>query len=814
MTLRTVFILSVCLSLTSFLNAQPPEETITDPASTPEETAPLPPQEEKEDESRVTDLPLFEDLVIPSAEELLTGEKVTWINLTNKRVVISRPISPRPNTLEIQAEKLLKMKLEGSPTNPEKLKVFQDRVYQLRRIRGGFIDAVEAPEFLILTNLIESIWHHEDLMLKRAELLIAEMKFEVAYDLLFALQNINSDWPGLTETHQRLIFENGKSLRENKDLNSALARFEQLLLRNSDYPELSQQLAATTVDLIDAAVAENDFRQARHFLHRLEHNLPQNSTINQQSNRLQSLMQKTLRDAREAAASGNDREAFLLCSKATEIWPYDTKLRDTYREHANQFQILKVGVINCAGAKHLSPFPTKADLREESLSRYSLFEVHSFDDSPHYHTSLIEHWEPTELGRNLDLTLQTTFDYWNPQTPLTAVQLADSLRTQLDPNHPAFNEQLRGFIEEIHIRSPYRVELKFQRTPLRPEAILSQPLTTTTFHKNWRLTESPTPEQATFRRATEEAKNVPQRHVTEIHETAYANHEEVLRALFRGEIDYIPELPVSHAAKLEIESDWIIRKYQLPETHFIQVRPGSLLATNSELRRAMLYALDREELLRSTVLNGAPAQYGRLTTSVFPSQSRAFNPLVNDITPDPYVARSLTLAAEKTLEGKLPTLKMSVPPDPGLLPIIETLLEDWERIGIKVEVITSTNEASPAENWDLAYRVISMTEPLTQLWPLLTTQSKTRVEDLQILPGWLRQELIQLELSTNWNDARTRLHELHQSLWSEVFYLPLWELDRFSMARRNLTGIPKTPLQPYQNINRWIVSPWFDQSRP
>jgi len=98
------------------------------------------------------------------------------------------------------------MKLEGSPTNPEKLKVFQDRVYQLRRIRGGFIDAVEAPEFLILTNLIESIWHHEDLMLKRAELLIAEMKFEVAYDLLFALQNINSDWPGLTETHQRLIF--------------------------------------------------------------------------------------------------------------------------------------------------------------------------------------------------------------------------------------------------------------------------------------------------------------------------------------------------------------------------------------------------------------------------------------------------------------------------------------------------------------------------------------------------------------------------------------------------------------------------------
>ncbi|MDC0261736.1 ABC transporter substrate-binding protein [Planctomycetaceae bacterium] len=809
MMIRVVFSVVLTCSLTIAVHAQSNEDSPNEPTNAADENETTAPAE---DESRVTDLPLHEDLSIPTAQELLTGPKVTWIILNNKRVVISRPITPRPNTLEIQAEQLLDMKLEGAPTNPQKLKVFQDRVYKLRRIRGGFIDAVESPEFLILTSLIESIWHHEDLMLKRAEILTAEEEFDSAYDLLFALRHIDDDWPGLNETHQRLIFQNGIFLRKQKDFNAALGRFEQLSKQNSDYPELSQMLAVTTADLIDIAIAGEDYRRARHFLHRLGQKLPVHPTVTQQTDRLKSQMQQVLNDARSASRSGDHRNAVMLCTKATTIWPYETALRDSYLEYASTFQILKVGVIQPAGSKDNYPFPTKADLRANSIIQRSLFDIHRFDDSSHYHTSLLEQWEPTELGRNLDLTLQTTFDYWNPQTPLSAVQLADSLRFQLDPDHPFFNEQLSGFIEEIHVRSPYRLELKFQRTPLRPEAILSQPIRTSNPSINWVAAVMTNPKHALYRRAIPEAQDVPQPHVTEIHESSFVNHEEILRALFRGEIDYIPELPVEHASQLEGKSDWIVRKYQIPETHFIQIRPGTLLAENSELRRAMLYALDREELLRTTILNGAPAQFGRLTTSVFPSQCRAFNPLVKEISSDPYVARSLTLAAEKALKGKIPTLRMMIPPDSGLLPAISRIIENWERIGIKVVIVTS-DDPQP-ENWDLAYRVITMTEPLTQLWPLLTTQSMTRVADLQILPGWLRQELIQLELSTNWNDARSRLHALHQSLWSEVFYLPLWEVDRFSLARRNLTGLPSSPLHPYQNVNRWVISPWFDQSRP
>ena len=85
----------------------------------------------------------------------------------------------------------------------------------------------------------------------------------------------------------------------------------------------------------------------------------------------------------------------------------------------------------------------------------------------------------------------------------------------------------------------------------------------------------------------------------------------------------------------------------------------------------------------------------------------------------------------------------------------------------------------------------------------------------ELLAWWLlRQELIRLDLTTNWEDANLILFDLHKHLWSEVFYLPLWELDRYSISRRNLGGIPSRPLQAYDQLGSWTVDPWFEQNQP
>lgn len=813
----TFCLIAICLVPTLYGQSDSPNDAT--PTETPE-NQPSPVDSLKdvkkgeEDTSRITDLPLLEEMTIPSASELLTGQKVTWIILDNQRVVVSRPVQPRPRTLEIQAKKLFDLRTAGIPGNPAKRAAFEQQVYELRRIRGGFIDAVEAPEFLILTSRIDKIWHHEDLLLKRAELLIKDEKYPEAYELLFTLRNIDSNWPGLAEAHHQFLFLNASHQLELGETQFAYTKFEQLHSLDPDYPELTVKLELSATKLIDRAVAQKDYRQARHFLNRLEKLLPQAQTVSQQSARLKSLSGKILEQAAQLSKSGQPREAARLAREAMEIWPYAVSLNDKnqFNSLLNNYQVLRVGVLERPQISKAGRSTSAADMRSADLTSRSLFEVQRFDDSPHYGTSFIEQWEPTDLGRTLDLRLQPAFSYWSSQKPVTALELASRLRERVDEKNPRFNERLSGFIERIEVLEPYRLEIRFRRTPLSPEAILSIPLDATSTDGGPFTETAREQQQVVFSRSIPEPLEVPQRHVAEILELSYKNQEEILRGMFRGEIDYIPDLSVYHASRVEESQEWNIRKYQIPQTHVLQFRQSSLLGLSSELRSALLYAIDREELLSQQILRGAPKSMARLTTSICPQQSRAFSPLVEDISPDPLVARSLTLAAQKAAGGKLPIFRMSVPHDPTLASVLEQMRDDWKRVGITVEIV-APDDPHP-ENWDIAYRIVSLKQPLAQLWPFLTMQSDSRVADLQILPGWLRQELIQLELATNWSDARNLLHKLHESLWKEVFYLPLWEVDRFSMSRRNLSGLPEEPLTPYQDVNRWVVNPWFDQSQP
>lgn len=790
--------------------------------TTPENSAPdqnnaetEDPEGENEDTSKITDLPLLEDLEIPSSEELLSGEQISWIIVVNDRVVFSRPISPRPNTLEVQAEQYETLRVQKTPRDPEAADQFRKKLGRLQRVRGGFPGGSQFPEFLIEVKDVQAIWHHEDLMLKRADLLMQENKLNEAYELLFTLQTINSSWPGLEDRHLRLTFLDAEQLWNEGQREAALARYEELYRIEPKYPELLNRMSERVNQLIEAAVDAGDFRRARHYFHRLESVRDNLQVVREWREKFSSMMQTSLQQARAASDEQNYAQAVSQVERATEIWPYSVELRDEHRRISRRYQVLKVGALRPAGSKSSYPFPTPSDERYDFLKTRPLFEITQFDGSPRYRTTLIEQWEPTELGRNIVLQFRTDFDYWNSQKPVTSIAVAQSLSRQLNPESEEYDERLSGYLRAIQVHSPYRMELEFARAPLRPEAILNRavlgPTDSSEFNDWFRETDR-TERSCTWIRSLPEPEDAPGFHVAEVQETGYDNHEEALRALFRGEVDYLPTLPLKHVSPLQEAIPWLVRKYVIPETHLLQFHPESVLSRSSELRRALLYALDREEILAEEVLREAPREFGRLTTSPVPTTSESYSPLVKPFEPNLRVGLSLALAAAKTQGGKLPTLKMIVPPEPGLQPVIDRMIKRWQRIG--VEVIVVDPGSSETQQWDIVYRRVSLTEPLTQLWPLLTMEPTPRVADLQDLPGWLRQELIRLDLTTNWEDANTILFRLHEHLWQEVFYLPLWELDRYSIARRNISGIPVNPLQSYQDLSSWTVDPWFDQSQP
>jgi hypothetical protein len=102
-----------------------------------------------------------------------------------------------------------------------------------------------------------------------------------------------------------------------------------------------------------------------------------------------------------------------------------------------------------------------------------------------------------------------------------------------------------------------------------------------------------------------------------------------------------------------------------------------------------------------------------------------------------------------------------------------------------------------------------MTEPMMELWPLLSLDTVARVQSIRYLPDWLRQGLIDLDRVADWATTVASLQELHRELAETAQLIPLWEIDDALVFRKTLRGIPEAPLHPYHDVELWISEPWY-----
>ncbi len=288
----------------------------------------------------------------------------------------------------------------------------------------------------------------------------------------------------------------------------------------------------------------------------------------------------------------------------------------------------------------------------------------------------------------------------------------------------------------------------------------------------------------------------------------------------------------------EFEKQFFIQKYAMPTTHVLQINPKSRPLGFRELRRALFQSIDRERLLyeivlrepaladetrrlatiirergvadeeaanlRSALRDRKLAAHGRLTNSPFPQFSYAVGPRLPDQPFDLSGSVALTIAVGQQMGGTIPVLRMAVPPEEIPQAIARRLISVWGRIGVTVELTTEADES-----WDLAYRTLQIEDPITDLWTFLTVQPSARVEDLAPFPDWLKQELIALDRATDWNRAVELCQTLHRHLWSDMRYIPLWELDGHLVYRKQVRGVPQEPLHCYEQIDRWNVEAWY-----
>ncbi|MEJ7595134.1 MAG: ABC transporter substrate-binding protein [Planctomycetaceae bacterium] len=333
-------------------------------------------------------------------------------------------------------------------------------------------------------------------------------------------------------------------------------------------------------------------------------------------------------------------------------------------------------------------------------------------------------------------------------------------------------------------------------------------------------------------------------HVAEVREKNFSNRDELIKAVIRGEIDYLPQLLPWEVDAFKASPAFEVRQYALPITHVITFNPLSERIVNAQMRRALSFALNREAILKSIVLRDQSMRYGRPTSAPWHLQSYATNPLEKPPEFNLRLAYALRYAAERQLQLaeltkleteakakakeagdkfeseefrkvtnvdyiKLPRLRMVIDPDPTAAEAAKRMTVYWEKIGFEIDLIPGEQPGTPLTDtdWDLCYRRIRMEEPLLELWPLLTNDSSFDMNRLKLFPDWMRQELVNLDYSASFVDAQDRLFTIHRHMSAEAFIIPLWEVDEFAVWKKSTLGIPERPMSPYQNVERWIVRP-------
>ncbi|MCA9034465.1 MAG: hypothetical protein KDA91_05005 [Planctomycetaceae bacterium] len=813
-----------------------------------------------------TTLPKLEDMQLPSADELiqadLKNKEFDWIVLSRDgTVVVANPVFPRPDTLQRRVEERKQLEAQRPQNAAER----EQRSKRLDELKYLIVTLPDDPvaEYQIPLIQVGQVILFEELMLRRVDKLLEEGQIRKAYDMLLAVDQEMPNWSETKPRFEQLLLTESALKAKDGDIYAALALLDELAARNLQHPELQPRFGEIVSPMIKQAVDESNFNKARFLIGRIERHFPEHAEARSWRKKILDLSLAKLQEAVALADQGKNAEASALAREAEAISPTTGNARATYSRLIARHQTLRVAVDSFGNQSFNFPGPLEADARHRELTAVPLFEPTAADEITYFRSSFFEKWDPSDLGREVVMTLRSTRPHWQSQPILTANQIADALGERLNPNGPLYDKRLASFVSEFSVRSPTELRLKFSRVPLNVESLLRFPVTVSRSTEDTGVS-SPTLDDGSqllstrfvqvsgdentrvYRRSVQEPDGLDnsQYHIAEIIERRFADRHQMVQALLRGEIDFLPSvLPWEIDAFRAAPSLVTVRK-SIPVSHVITLNPMSENIPNAQLRRALSLAIDRTSILRNVVLKDPEMRHGRTSSSAWRKNSYATNPSEDVPRYDLRLAFALRFASESQLKLaeievlenaakarakeagqefdskqfrsevkvdyiRLPPLRMVVEPNDGAVAAAERILVYWKKIGLDVKLIVGNEHGDPLPDteWDLMYRRARMEEPLLDLWPLITNDTSFDIRRLDPFPDWMRQEVINLDYASSFLEAQNRLFTIHRHIAAQAFIIPLWEIDEYMVFQKSVSGFSENPVSTYQNAEHWTVRP-------
>lgn len=678
----------------------------------------------------------------------------------------------------------------------------------------------------------------EQLVLAEAERLSAAGDMDQAYDYFDFLERNYAELPGLKEAYQRFLYQDAQRWQRQKKYDYVLALLNELWNRNAGFPSLDKALGLVTDKLVEARVAKADYLAARRLLNELAQKYPEEPTIGRWRQKLVALAEAALVKARQAEAAGQVRAASDEARQAVLIWPKLTEARELLAKTHEQYPHLVVGVTQPYLGDDVYAINRWSALRAQRLLEFSLTEFTGLGDEGGIYACPLGAIESQDLGIGVSFRLQPDI-HWPNGAPVTGF---DVTRTLLDPapGRSLAQAPWRDLIERVQAQDVFNVDVRLKRAFVHPEALFQTRLVPT-------ATDAATARLGPFALhkrddasaqylATSVALNRTPRSPREIVERRYASGRELVDALLRHEVPLIDRLYPWDQHRLQGIDGVVIARYAVPTLHCLLPNLKKPLLANRSFRRALVFGIHRESILKTQILRNRDLNGARVVTGPFPT-GYAYNNAVEPRPYEPRVAMMLaSMAVQEMPDRKLPGAPAAAPaPRPAQGPTPEgdqpaeptvqnavkfpplvlahpadeiarlacrTIAKQLALMQAPVKLVElKPGEYQPADgDYDLLYAELQVWDPIVDVLRLFGEGGVVAP-----ISPYLQSALARLESATDWKAARDALLDVHAIVADEACLLPLYQLPELFAYRQTIKNVAAQPATLYQNVLAWQV---------
>ncbi|MBL9124482.1 MAG: hypothetical protein JNG90_12680, partial [Planctomycetaceae bacterium] len=506
-------------------------------------------------------------------------------------------------------------------------------------------------EYSVAWRDIVEIKSFDRLILDEAEQLVAAGKLAEAFAYFDYLERNRPDQPDLKAATEKYLFADARDCQRRKKYAEALAVLDELHQRNPDFPGLDRAWGAATDKVLEPLVAAGDFVGARNRLHQLRKRFPQEPSGLKWQQLFESQAGELIAQARTEAAEGRLQLARQHVFAALERWPADEQARGLAQELFRRSPALNVAVTQPLRPSSRDPLTDWSARRTERLRARSLLELTGYGEEGGVYASPFGEFSIGELGLELNFRLKPELRQTDGR-PYTGYDLSQYILQRLrdDPD-----SLLGEFVERVTVRGVYDVDLSLRRAHVRPEVLLDHPpLVRDPATGKWDLPAiapfeiaEQTPQIVRFV-ANEKVRGPGAAGPGEIVEQTFAKGMSALGALDRGEVLLVDRLNPWDVATAATISGVVVQPYAAPTVHVLIPNLQHPLLAKRLFRRALVYGLNREAILRVQLLRGGQLADTRVTSGPFP-WGYAYNEQVEVRPYEPRMAMTLAEIAAKEL---------------------------------------------------------------------------------------------------------------------------------------------------------------------